>query len=264
MFEFVVTRLVLEATFCIGLSLAGRAISRRDAPKKPTMVPAQTCQTVNGEGMTQQVSVTLNVSPKQLNVNSSVMGLPFELLYWPGKAASFLKKQGPFIAVGITGICYLLLRQCCVQCNNYCVSTNSWRAWIDHGVHSDDDQFLAQTADDMMKDLIIEIQRRYTTMQDPTDFFGPIAAFTQGLNAEINQVTRFIYWLTVLKKMHLTALFPIAPACCESLEKTKKSLEHLKAVFLQWVTDYKIAHNKNNYDIEQECSANMDENKGEL
>jgi len=103
MIQVVLVRLLLDAFFCFGLVFAGRAMNQRDMPREP-----RSAQVVNGQGMMQQVSVTLNVNPQQVKMDGGY--LDYSVVHSAGHQKSrHFKKGGPVVCASITGISYLAI-----------------------------------------------------------------------------------------------------------------------------------------------------------
>lgn len=233
-----VTKVVLDATFCLGLILVGRSLNRSDAPNKEQVTRQSAIAT--SDNMMQQVSVTLNVNPQQVKVEGGSSQL-FHPSLWAKDALRSFAYQGPAIAAGVTVFFYVGLRYLCVQCNKYLARNDSWAAWI--GLESCD-CFLNRSREDIAKELMPEIQRRYVNRYDLTDFFEPFTLFLHAIESEISANERYIYWYSWLKKTHTTAMFPVDGSDYDSLEKIQDCLIYLRNSFLWWLAEYKIAHNK--------------------
>ena len=61
---------------------------------------------------------------------------------------------------------------------------------------------------ELARELIITIQRRYFNPKSPSDFFGPLVAFLVDLKAEIQLSELYIQRYNWLKKIFFTRLFP--------------------------------------------------------
>ena len=93
-----------------------------------------------------------------------------------------------------------------VQANKYLERTDTWASWrLDTPV----DLLITIPQTELAKELILEIQRRYSNAQNPTDFISPLITFIQTIEAEIVKIKQYadVYrWIT---NLHLQSAFPI-------------------------------------------------------
>jgi hypothetical protein len=252
MIHIVALRLLLDAAFCIGLMVAGRAINQ----KETRISEPQTTQVVNGQGMMQQVSVTLQVNPQQVSMAgfSGLLNYSRRLI---SQSASLLKRGLPLILVGATSASYLFLRRISIHGNNYLRATNSWWAWLEGH-----DDFFSLTGEEKIKELLDEIHLRYNSQTTASNFFDQCNLFIIEINAEINCVNRYLSWSYWLSRVHAEKFLPYNHDNWEQFEQIKNALQELKTTFLQWFAEYKIAVHKGKdlleLESETDCMLSLD------
>ncbi|MGE0206335.1 MAG: hypothetical protein AB7R69_00630 [Candidatus Babeliales bacterium] len=93
------------------------------------------------------------------------------------------------------------------------------------------------------KELIVAAQQQYQTADTLHDLLSPLMMFLQDVDKEHKQLTSFIRMHDWLSTLHITWLFPKQIKLVACAQEKAKRLNYLKAVFIRWVTDYKLALN---------------------
>jgi len=101
--------------------------------------------------------------------------------------------------------------------------------------------------DELARELIITIQRRYFNPKSPSDFFGPLVAFLVDLQAEIQLSKLYIKRYNWLDKLLFTRIFlGEITAFRQGPEKIQR-LFFIKELFLTWTAEHKLELNTNYY-----------------
>jgi len=199
-------------------------------------------QIPQSETMNQKLTVNLNVSPKQIKINQI---LPSNLLQhideWPEKFARFLYQQRFFIAGGSILAAYLWLCRSCVNGNKYLEQTDTWAAWHQELVL---EELLAMPQHELAKDLVVEIQRRYSNPKNPTDFLSPLISFMREIDREIALTQYYIKLYMILQRTHANAILPVNTTRFATICDVQRRLAYLRNVFLTWAAEYKVNHNR--------------------
>jgi hypothetical protein len=90
--------------------------------------------------------------------------------------------------------------------------------------------------------LIKEAQQRYTLIDDPENFITPIVTFLQTVEQEKKLLTNYISlcgWITTAR---LGKIFWFDEALTHACEERLKRLAYIRAVFVNWITEYKFLH----------------------
>ena len=232
------TKLIVIAVLFMGATCLGLFFRSNDTRIADQIVP-------DPNSMNQNLVLNLNYSPTQIK---TPLMLPDKLFSnipikeWQAKTSNFLYRKRYFIGSSIILGGYALTCNYFVKANKYLERTDTWASWrLDTPV----DLLITIPQTELAKELILEIQRRYSNAQNPTDFISPLIAFVQAIDAEIVMIKQYagIYrWIT---RLHLQAVFPINQKQFNLLGEKYKKLIYLKNIFLSWAAEYKINHNKN-------------------
>ena len=208
---------------------------------------------VQPDVMNQQVTVNVNVSPKQIKHELSTAKELIEKLSiaaWPSSIGNFISGQRYFIAAGTVLGGYVLLCRECVRANQYVVCNETWGSWHNDYPH---EVFMSMSHQEIAKELVIEIQRRYSNIKNPTDFIGPLITFAKSIDSEIKLVDHYLWLHSILQRSHLNMIVPLNIEACVLLPKMMQRLRHIKNIFLTWAADYKIEHNSRSSTICSFC-----------
>lgn len=197
------------------------------------------------DSMNQNLTVNLNYSPTQIKTpviwpEKFFSNIPIK--EWQAQTSNFLYKKRYFIAASLLFGGYVLACNYFVQANKYLEQPDIWSSWRPE---TPLDALLAIPQQELAKELILEIQRRYSNAQNPTDFISPLIAFIKAIDSEIliiKQYAEVYQWIT---KFHLQSALPINQKLFDQLVENNRKLIYLKNVFLSWAAEYKISHNKN-------------------
>jgi len=197
--------------------------------------------------MNQNLTFNLNYSPTQIKgtVNFSdklFSNLPIK--EWQSKVSGFLYERRYVIGTSIILGGYGLACAYFVQGNKYLERTDTWTSW-----HNDTslELLISIPQAEFAKELILEIQRRYSNAQNPTDFITPLISFMQIINTEILTIKRYMTAYRWLKQLHLQNMFFINQKQFNLLDEKYKKLLYFKNIFLSWAAEYKVNHNKNRH-----------------
>ena len=197
------------------------------------------------ESMNQNLTVNLNYSPTQIKTplifpDKFFSNLPIK--EWQTKTSSFLYNKRYFIGGSVVLGGYVLTCNYCVQANKYLERTDTWASWRpDTPV----ELLIAIPQQELAKELILEIQRRYSNPQNPTDFISPLIAFVQTIDEEIIKIKQYAQVYGWITRLHIQVIFPINQKQFNLLGEKYKKLIYLKNIFLSWAAEYKVSHNKN-------------------
>lgn len=91
--------------------------------------------------------------------------------------------------------------------------------------------------------LIKEAQRRYTLLDDPENFIMPIVIFLQTVEQEKQILQAYISLCGWIKTVRLGKIFWIDEQLATSCEERLKRLAYIRAIFVNWITEYKFTRN---------------------
>ncbi len=206
-----------------------------------TVAPESTA--LNREGMQQNLVVNVHFNPLQMKTSSGLTDLVHQpIRAWGTHVTNFIinKKYSILAALVAGGYLYWCYR--ISQYQQFLERPESWSYWR----HEESlDQFIAIPLATLEKDLILEVQRRYSNPQNPTDFITPLIRFARSIDEELLTITQCSSILETLTKLHIIALFPLHESYTqESLQERHKRLTYIKNIFLSWAADYNVTHNR--------------------
>lgn len=195
--------------------------------------------------MNQNLIVNLNYSPTQIKTpimfpDNFFANIPIK--EWQTKTSSFLYRKRYFIGSSIMLGSYALTCNYFIKANKYLERTDTWSSWRpDTPV----DILITIPQAELARELILEIQRRYSNSQNPTDFISPLITFIQVIEAEIIMIKHYAEVYRWITKLHIQPVLFINQKQFNALGEKYKKLIYLKNIFLSWAAEYKINHNKN-------------------
>lgn len=202
-------------------------------------------QVPNPDSMNQNLVVNLNYSPTQIKTPLSLpenffSNFPFR--DWQTRTRFFLYQKRFFIGASIILGGYIYACHLIVKANKYLENPETWSSWRQDIPH---ELLITIPQPELAKDLILEVQRRYSNPQNPTDFLSPLIAFIHSIDDEITMMKRLNFVYSWLKKLHIIYILPINEKLFCKVEEKLKKLIYLKQIFLAWAAEYKVNHNKN-------------------
>jgi hypothetical protein len=204
-------------------------------------------QIPNQDSMNQNLVVNLNYSPTQIKTPLSLpenflSNLPLQ--QWQSQTRLFLYQKRYFIGASLLLSSYIYACHLIVKANKYLENMDTWASWRQDIPH---ELLVTIPQQELAKDLLLEVQRKYSNPQNPTDFLSPLITFIHAIDDEILMMQRITTAYTWTKKLHLDYILPINEKLfCKTEEKLKK-LSYLKQVFLAWAAEYKVNHNKSRH-----------------
>ena len=240
----VAARQIFVITFFIGTTCLGVFWNRNDTRVINPVLPAGPI-VPDANAMVANCTVNVNYSPVQVKTSFEIPDKflsNLSIKEWQSKTSTFLYNKRYFIGASIILGSYVLICNYFVQGSKYLGRTDTWASWrMDTPV----DLLIAIPQPELGKELILEIQRRYSNVQNPTDFISPLITFIQTIDVEIVRIKQYALVYQWIKKLHLQNVFPLNQKQFNMLDEKYNKLIYLKNTFLSWVAEYKINHNKN-------------------
>lgn len=119
-------------------------------------------------------------------------------------------------------------------------SQNSWSNWKDETSLY---ELLSYPQQELAHEQLYAIQERYQKSDNLTDFFSPLLIFIQAIDQEEKEIDQFIKLHQKIDTLHLSRLFPQQKLAREIAPAKLERIAFLKGLFLNWITEYKIANN---------------------
>lgn len=120
------------------------------------------------------------------------------------------------------------------------IQTDNWSLW-NNGLSLDELMSIPQNK--LGEILVKEAQQRYTLIDDPENFITPIITFLQTVEQEKKMLEGYVAlcsWITTVK---LSKLFWFDENLFFLCRERLKRLAYIRAVFVNWITEYKFIHN---------------------
>jgi hypothetical protein len=153
---------------------------------------------------------------------------------------AYCKTHKTKIALVSFGSSYSFIFYKLLFCAYSIVSHNNWGSWKD-SVPFDVLRIMPQQ--ELAKELLFTIQKYYQTSENLTDFLLPLISFLRDVDLELKILNHFLIIHKWLQRSHLSLLFPQQEKLIKKAHEKMQRLTYLKGIFLDWVTDYKIAIN---------------------
>lgn len=197
------------------------------------------------DSMNQHLIFNIHCNPTQIKAPPSLPESFFSNLHLQelqNCTTNFLYQQRyllgiSLIAGGFAYACHLV-----VKANRYLENPETWASWRQDMPY---ELLVTIPQQEIAKDLVLEVQRRYSNPQNPTDFLSPLISFIHAIDDEITMMKRINFAYIWITKLYLGYILPINEKLYCKVEEKLKKLIHLKQVFLAWVAEYKVNHNKN-------------------
>ena len=135
------------------------------------------------------------------------------------------------------GYCYYRL----YKAQRFLHDQTNWAHWQDDLTL---EELTSIPKDNCTQQLIHEIQMRYASSIDPTDFVNPLALFLQQIDLELMQAKEAHTFFYRIDRYYLSRLFPNINIDVELATESLNRLLFIKQLFLSWMAHYNIEHNK--------------------
>jgi hypothetical protein len=107
----------------------------------------------------------------------------------------------------------------------------SWCGWKQHCTL---DYLATQPRQELNDQLLLAIQERYMSMEDPTNSTAPVAAFLPALNKEIERLERYCYWAKRTLSWYCAFAVGVDKKMYEKAQEAIARLRFIKKIFIQW------------------------------
>lgn len=143
-----------------------------------------------------------------------------------------LKILASALIAGYTWIQYQL-----ITISNDLMQNDRWSLWrIEKGL----EHLFTIPQHQLARDLLTDIQRRYTTVNNPTDFVHPLISFMDDANKEMANLIYYKKICNILEKLHLLSFSFCNTELNKLCDERLKRLSYIKDTFLSWIAEYKL------------------------
>lgn len=143
--------------------------------------------------------------------------------------------------VGITiASCYGYLAYTSICLRLYFNQQERWFNWNEHLTL---EALCASSQKELGIELVKEIQRRYTSMNAPTDFVTPLITFLQSIDQEQQQLELYLRLGPWIERLRLCTLTGYNTQLAKKCDMWRRRVAYLRATFMRWMADYKLEQN---------------------
>ena len=150
---------------------------------------------------------------------------------------SIISNNRKKIFFGSVAFVYLLTNYKLFSLSRSLGNTSCWSFW-----RSDKslEQLFEVSQKELAKDLVLDIQKRYTNPANPIDFVRPLVYFTQDLEKEKGRLTIYCEICKIVKKLYIEKIFCINTNLLNSCDDRLKKVAFLNGLFLSCAPDCKF------------------------
>jgi len=193
---------------------------------------------------TGDININLYSSANQISSTSNTItsfqqNIPTTLLKELAHGSeSFMSNNKLLIATLASAYVYGRTFMSIVQANHELARDNAWASWKSN---LSLDELKALDKEALTKELLLDIQKRHTSVDKPADALLPFITFLNTLDQEISHINHYRSLNFWIQSCHATWLFPINErrfaSACLRLER----LWFIKNLFLNWAAEYKLS-----------------------
>lgn len=121
--------------------------------------------------------------------------------------------------------------------NNEC-----WSLWLKNKTPTLE-SLLEIPQKELLDSLLKEVQRRYISPTNPSDFINPLIKFTQAIEKEKSKLQTYVTIYRWLKTFHVSWLSFASEGFMEECKERIKKLAYLKNIFTNWMAEYNLTRN---------------------
>lgn len=145
------------------------------------------------------------------------------------------------------GYAYMFYRLRVIQ--SYVDNQPSWGAWKKDVPMT---TLLAIPQDKLTQDLMISIQERYVSIENPTDSLTPLITFSKEVADEKELIAAYHSYVSWCTQCSLSKILPFSDALLAQLAERKQRITYVSTLFQSWLAHYKleqIKHSRTVLDI---------------
>jgi hypothetical protein len=120
------------------------------------------------------------------------------------------------------------------ETNNFLSNSNSWHCWK---IELNLEDFFDIPQQSLSEQLVRDIQKKYASEANPTDFFGPLIAFSNDIKHELNRLEYYLRLVNHIESFNAKRGFmELKPILAKS--KLQK-LKYINSLFKTWSSEFK-------------------------
>lgn len=200
-------------------------------------------QIINNVHTTSSVNITLTDSLK-LNLKDHMFRLKDLKNNTGDKVQSLLtytKNNKWFLFKSALIGSYIALQSSLIYLSQRLSKDNCWSNWKKH---LDLEDLYQVSQDQLAKDLLNDIQKKYITIKNPTDFIMPLIKFMKDIEKEEQAIAIYKKITKIINKTYIVNwLFFYNKKLYSAIDFREKRLKYIKNSFLSWLANFKINTN---------------------
>lgn len=258
-------RVVLLAIFCLTTNLAAEVVINRDAVNTTDNHPNYYTKVENVISFNKLVRLVTSISSKSIvrvattlsnevftavtqlakNVTSQLVTTTLQTAqdayHSLSGAATHFVWEYKWRLLGITAMSgYVYLLYTMVTLRLYFSQQERWFNWYEYLTL---EALCAQPQKDLGIELVKEVQRRYTSINAPTDFVSPLIKFLQAIDEEEKALALYLKLGPWIERLRLCTLTGYSSELAQKCDMWRRRIGYLRATFMRWMADYKLEQN---------------------
>lgn len=145
------------------------------------------------------------------------------------------------LALGLLGSCYSYIWFQLLYYAYQVLKTDTWSCW-QSSVSNEVLKVLPEQ--ELGKQLVMAAQEKYQKAATLADLLTPLVSFLRDIEQETKNLEAFINLHSWLDTLRLSWFFPAQKKLLSVAQEKCDRLYFIKSVFIRWVTDYKLALNR--------------------
>lgn len=152
---------------------------------------------------------------------------------------TYLKRHKWFVLGGLAASMYGLLCYYTYRGNSYLGSNDLWSSWHQELPF---DQLLSIPQEQIAKELLHEIQRRYSTPGSITDLIQPLSLFMVTIGQEEETIKWYQWFYSWLAYSRITKIIPFSKQQFAQTKERLQRIAYFKNIFQTWAAQYQLEH----------------------
>jgi hypothetical protein len=145
------------------------------------------------------------------------------------------------LAFGLLGSCYSYIWFQLLYYAYQVLKTDTWSCWQSS---MPNDMLKILPEQELGKKLVMAAQEKYQKAATLHDLLTPLVSFLRDVENEVKNLEAFITLHSWLDTLRLSWFFPAQKKLLSIAQEKCDRLYFIKSVFIRWVTDYKLALNR--------------------
>lgn len=150
---------------------------------------------------------------------------------------SLFEHRSFFAALGVVSL-YAYAVYYALKAHSYLSNDHLWSRWKEEIAMQ---ELLIEQRAIIANDLVLDLQRRYTFAENPTDFLTPFVYFMQDIEDELAMLQHYQKIEKALQKIRIRSFIPYYQTVFVTIQEKIERLLYVKNIFLTWAAEFKLA-----------------------